>query len=148
VLLLVLGALLPTVVIAVAAVLFFTHRHHVDAKSAPVPAQSIPAFEACMKDEGADTPSMAANWRLLAAAADACKQHLPKGIPLPDFTPPAQPAQTPRDSFQECLRSVLAGLAGNGGTRFSRPSQKAYRNAVALCRSLAPGAPGQGRATT
>ena len=39
---------------------------------------------------------------------------------------------------------ALSGLGGGG--RFVRPSRATYQNAVALCRSLTPGAPGQGRA--
>jgi hypothetical protein len=140
---LVLGTLLPVVVAAAIVALVVTHRSH---SSGDAATRSPTAFASCMKDQGAETPSVRANVRLLRLAAAACKSHLPKGMPLPDFTIPAEPAQGAREAYQQCVRSALAGLSGGG--RFSRPSQKEFENAVALCRHLSPGAPGQGRATT
>jgi hypothetical protein len=138
----VLGTLIPLVAIGtIVAIIVSRHNHSAKVDT----GRSIAAFQACMKDEGADSPSVIANARLLQSDAVACKGHLPGGVVLPDFTQTTDgPPPDAQQAFAQCVRTALSGLGGGG--RFVRPSRAAYQNALALCRSLTPGAPGQGRA--
>lgn len=138
----VLGTLLPLIVVGTIVAIVITRHNH---SSKSDTGRSVAAFEACMKDEGAYTPSVLANSRLLQLDAVSCKGHLPRGTVLPDFTQTTEgPPADGQQALADCVRTALAGLGGGG--RFARPSQAAYQNALALCRSLTPGAPGQGRA--
>lgn len=140
---LVLGTFLPLLVIGGVVALVVTHRSH-----KPQPAfRSLAAFDACMVNQGANTPSVSANSRLLRLVAESCKGHLPKGTPLPVFAPPEGAAPTGREAFQQCVQSALAGSRGGGG-RLARLSRQALQNAVALCRTFAaPGGSGTGHIT-
>jgi hypothetical protein len=107
-----------------------------DKKPAAAAGRSIAAFTACMKEQGADSPSVQANARILRLDAIACKDHLPKGVQLPDFSEPAGGDQAGGNAFQQCMQSAYANLRGNRGGRIGGGSRKAFRDSESLCRSL------------
>jgi len=131
---LVFGTLLPVAIGVIALVVLLTNKHHKKPDAAT--GRSIAAFTACMKEHGADSPSVLANARILRLDAIACKNHLPKGVQLPDFGEPAGGDQAGGDSFQQCMRSAYFNLRGGGGGRFGSGSRKAFQDAQSLCRSL------------
>jgi len=131
---LVFGTLLPVAIGVIALVVFLTNKHH--RKPDVARGRSIAAFTACMKEQGADSPSVLANARMLRLAAIACKDHLPKGVQVPDFNEPAGDGRAGGDSFQQCMRSAYVNLRGGGGGRFGSASRKAFQDAQSLCRSL------------
>lgn len=127
------GTLLPVAVGVVALVVLLTNKHH---KTDAAAGRSIAAFTACMKEQGADSPSVQANGRMLNLDATACKDHLPKGVQLPDFNQPAGD-QSGGNAFQQCMQSAYVNLRGSAGPgRFGGGSRKAFQDAEALCRSL------------
>jgi len=131
---LVFGTLLPVAIGVVALVVLLTNKD--DKKPAAAAGRSIAAFTACMKEQGADSPSVQANARILRLDAIACKDHLPKGVQLPDFSEPAGGDQAGGNAFQQCMQSAYANLRGNRGGRIGSGSRKAFRDAESLCRSL------------
>jgi hypothetical protein len=137
---LVFGTLLPVAIGVVALVVLLTNKHHKQADAAD--GRSIAAFTACMKEQGADSPSVQANTRMLNLDAIACKDHLPKGVQLPNFSDTGGGDQAGGNAFQQCMQSAYVNLRGNSGGRIGSGSRKAFQDAVSLCRSLTqrPGA--------
>ena len=45
-------------------------------------------------------------------------------------------AQSPRQAFADCMRSMGAGSGSSGRGRFNRGPSESFRNAYAVCRSL------------
>ena len=131
---LVFGTLLPVAIGIVVLVVLLTNKH--DKKPDAAAGRSIAAFTACMKEQGADSPSVQANARILRLDAIACKDHLPKGVQLPDFNAPAGGDQAGGDAFRQCMQSAYANLRPGRGGRFGSGSRKAFQDAVSLCRSL------------
>ncbi len=136
---LVFGTLLPLVVVGAVVAAFVTHRSN---SSTDTAGRSLTSFEACMKDQGADAPSASSNVRLLRLDAEACKDHLPKGIPVPTYAEPSGPSETARQAFQQCVQSALASL--RGGSVRGVSSRQDIQRAVDFCRTVA--APGAGGA--
>jgi hypothetical protein len=133
---LVFGTLFPVAIGVVALVLLLTNKHHKKPDAAA--GRSVAAFTACMKQQGADSPSVQANTRILRLDAIACKDHLPKGVQLPDFSEPAGGGQAGGSAFQQCMQSAYVNLRGSArpGRFGGGSSRKAFQDAVSLCRSL------------
>jgi hypothetical protein len=130
---LVFGTLIPVVIGIVAVVMLLTNRHH---KPDAAVGHTITAFTACIVEQGANEPSERTNARMLNVDAAACRDHLPFGMALPDFTQTEDPEQAAgQDALQQCMQSAYANLSG-GGSRRGRPSRKAFQDALSLCRSL------------
>ena len=136
---LVFGTLLPVAVGVIVLVVVLTKHHK---KPDAAAGRSIAAFTACMKEQGADTPSVQANARMLNLDAIACKDHLPKGVGVPNFGDTGSPGQAGGNAFAQCMQSAYVNLRGSSGGRFGGPSRKAFQDAESLCRSLTqhPGA--------
>jgi hypothetical protein len=131
------GTILPLAVIAIVVVAIVNQRKHSTDGAA---GQSLTAFEACMRDQGAETPSERSNSRFLQQAAVACRGHLPKGMQLPSFTPAAPVDQATQQAFEQCMQEATANLRrrGPGGLGGSGVRQ-AFENAIAVCRRLVEG---------
>ena len=127
------GTILPLAVIAIAIVAIVNQRKH----STDAAGKSLTAFEACMRDQGAETPSERSNSRFLQQAAVACRRHLPTGMQLPSFTPSAPVDQATQQAFEQCMQEATANLRrrGPGGIGGSDVRQ-AFENAIAVCRRL------------
>jgi hypothetical protein len=113
-----------------------------DKKPDAAAGRSIAAFTACMQEQGANTPSVQANSRMLNLDAIACKDHLPKGVGVPNFSDTGSPGEAGGNAFQQCMQSAFVNLRGNGGSRFGGATRKAFQDAESLCRGLTqrPGA--------
>jgi hypothetical protein len=113
----------------------------------------VAAFESCMKDEGATSPTERSNSRFLQEDAQACRAHLPHGMALPSFEPPSGADQQTQRAFAECVQAATANISRSrfGGPFGGSSARDAFRNAIATCRSLIGtdrGAPPPAQTTT
>jgi hypothetical protein len=140
------GTFVPIAVIAIGIVAIVGQRKPA---SAAISGRSLAAFEGCMRDEGAATPTERSNSRFLQEDAEACKAHLPRGMALPSFQPPTGADQATQRAFSECMQAATANIPRS---RFRGPfgggsARDAFRNAIDTCRSLVGAGPnGQGNA--
>jgi hypothetical protein len=132
------GTLAPLLVIAVAAVVVLGHKNHKAAEG-----RSIAAFQACMHDQGADSPAERANFRFLQQDADACRNHLPQGMGVPNFQPPSDSDDSAREAFSACMQAALKNLPHGRSAFGSSSIRDAFRKAEETCRALVGG--GRGR---
>ena len=132
------GTIVPVVAVAAVLIALFDHRSH---HPAVVQGRSAAAFESCLQDQGALTPSAETNDALLRQAALACRRHVPALAPGGDRVAAAQQA------LQQCLQAATQhfrsdfapGRFGGGGARQS------FNSATALCRARAFAEPGGGQ---
>jgi hypothetical protein len=129
------GTFVPIVVIAIVIVAIVGQRKHA---SAAETGRSLTAFEACMKSEGATSPTERSNSRFLQQDAVACQEHLPKGMALPTFQAPSGADQASQRAFAECMQAATANISRSrlGGPFGGNSARNAFRNAIATCRSL------------
>jgi hypothetical protein len=135
------GTFVPIAVIAIVIVAIVgQHRH----ASAAEIGRSLTAFQACMKSEGATSPAERSNSRFLQQDAEACREHLPKGMQLPSFEPPSGADQATQQAFAQCMQAATANISRSrlGGPFGGGSARNAFRNAIATCRSLVGGQQG------
>jgi hypothetical protein len=134
------GTILPVVVIVIVVVAIVGQKKH---SSGAETGRSLAAFEACMRSEGASSATERSNSRFLEQDAQACKDHLPRGVAVPSFAPPSGADQASQRAFAECMQAATANSSrGRGGGPFGGSSARdAFRKAIATCRSLV-GEPG------
>jgi hypothetical protein len=90
-----------------------------------------------MKSQGASSPTERSNSRFLEQDAEACQEHLPKGMALPSFEPPSGADEASQRAFAECMQAATANISRRPGGPFGGSSARnAFRNAIATCRSL------------
>jgi hypothetical protein len=89
-----------------------------------------------MKSEGATSPTESSNSRFLQQDAQACQEHLPKGMALPSFEPPSGADQAAQRAFAECMQAATANISRSRGPFGGGSARNAFRNAIATCRSL------------
>jgi hypothetical protein len=129
------GTVVPVAIIAIVIVAIVGQKKHASAAGT---GRSLAAFEACMKAEGANSPTERSNSRFLEQDAQACEGHLPKGVAVPSFAPPSGADEAAQRAFTECMQAATANISRS---RVGRPfggnsARDAFRNAVATCRSL------------
>ncbi len=129
------GTFVPIVVIVILIVAVVGQRKHASAADT---GRSLAAFEACMKDQGASSATERSNSRFLQEDAQACRAHLPRGMALPSFEPPAGADEATQRAFSECVQAATANISRSSlGGRFGGGSARnAFRNAIDTCRSL------------
>jgi hypothetical protein len=121
-------------VIAIGVIAIVGQRKHASAAEI---GRSLTAFQACMKSEGATSPTESSNSRFLQQDAEACQAHLPKGMALPSFEPPSGADQAAQRAFAECMQAATANISrGRVGPFGGGSARNAFRNAIATCRSL------------
>jgi hypothetical protein len=128
------GTFVPVAVIVVVAVAIVSQKKHATAAT----GRSLASFEACMRSEGAATPSERSNSRLLEQDAVACRDHLPRGMAVPSFAPPSGADQAAQRAFSECMQAATANIRRSParGPFGGGSARKAFENAVAVCRAL------------
>jgi hypothetical protein len=128
------GTFVPIAIIVILIVAIVGQRKHA---SAAETGRSLTAFEACMKSEGATSPTERSNSRFLQQDAEACQDHLPKGMALPSFEPPSGADEASQRAFAECMQAATANISRSRVGPFGGGSARnAFRNALATCRSL------------
>jgi hypothetical protein len=129
------GTFVPIAIIVIVIVAIVGQRKHASAAEI---GRSITAFQACMKSEGATSPTERSNSRFLEQDAEACREHLPKGMDLPSFEPPSGADQAAQQAFAECMQAATANISRSrlGGPFGGGSARSAFRNAIATCRSL------------
>ena len=139
------GTIVPVAVIAIVAVAIVGQKKHA---SAAETGRSLAAFEACMRGEGASSPTERSNSRFLDQDAQACRGHLPKGMAVPSFAPPSGADEAAQRAFTECMQAATASISRSrvGGPFGGGSARDAFRNAVATCRSLVGTQQGSGGA--
>jgi hypothetical protein len=136
------GTFVPIAVIAIVIVGIAGQHKHAPAAEA---GRSLAAFEGCMHEQGADSPTQRSNSRFLQDDAEACRAHLPRGMTLPSFAPPSGADEAAQRAFSECVQAATANISRSraGGPFGGSSARDAFRNAIATCRSLV-GTGGQG----
>ena len=129
------GTFVPIAIIVIVIVAIVGQRKHA---SAAETGRSLTAFEACMRSEGATSPTERSNSRFLQQDAEACQEHLPRGMALPSFQPPSGADQAAQRVFAECMQAATANISRSrlGGPFGGSSARDAFRNAIATCRSL------------
>jgi len=129
------GTFVPIALVVIVVVAIVGQRKHA---SAAETGRSLTAFEACMKAEGATSPTERSNSRFLEQDAEACQEHLPRGMAMPSFQPPSGADQAARQAFDECMQAATANISRSrlGGPFGGGSARDAFRNAIATCRSL------------
>jgi hypothetical protein len=144
------GTFVPIALIVIVIVAIVGQHKHASAAGA---GRSLTAFQACMRSEGATSPTERSNSRFLQQDAEACQEHLPKGMALPSFQPPSGADQAAQQAFAECMQAATANISRSrlGGPFGGSSARNAFRNAIATCRSLVGtqhGAPPPAQTTT
>jgi hypothetical protein len=129
------GTFVPIAMIVIVIVAIVGQRKHASAAEI---GRSLTAFQVCMKSEGATSPTERSNSRFLEQDAEACREHLPKGMALPSFEPPSGADQAEQQAFAECMQAATANISRSrlGGPFGGGSARNAFRNAIATCRSL------------
>jgi hypothetical protein len=129
------GTFVPIAIIVIVIVAIAGQHKHASAAES---GRSLAAFQACMKSEGATSPTESSNSRFLQQDAEACQEHLPKGMAVPSFDPPSGADQAAQRAFAECMQAATANISRSrvGGPFGGSSARDAFRNAVATCRSL------------
>jgi len=139
------GTIVPVAAIAIVIVGVVGQRKHT---AAGATGRSLAAFEACMRDEGATSPAEGSNSRFLQQDAQACQEHLPRGMGLPSFQPPSGADEEAQRAFSECMQAATANISRSryGGPFSAGSARNAFRNAAQTCRSLIGTGPSPGTA--
>ena len=129
------GTFVPIALIVIVIVAIVGQHRHASAAGA---GRSLTAFQACMRSEGATSPTERSNSRFLQQDAEACQEHLPTGMALPSFQPPSGADQAAQRVFAECMQAATANISRSrlGGPFGGSSTRDAFRNAIATCRSL------------
>jgi hypothetical protein len=126
------GTLIPVLAIGVIAAVIITREH----SHAPV-VHSVAAYESCIRTAGLAARGATASVSLTHFRA--CQRLLPPGTVVENAQP--QGSGESQAAFEQCIRSAIAKLGGQGfGQRGPSP---ALETAEAVCRSL--GQPPTGR---
>ena len=137
------GTFVPIAVIVILIVAIAGQHKHASAADA---GRSLTAFESCMHEQGAGSPTQRSNSRFLQDDAEACRAHLPAGMAVPSFAPPSGADEAAQRAFSECVQAATASISRShraGGPFGGSSARDAFRNAIATCRSLV-GSGGQG----
>jgi hypothetical protein len=128
------GTFVPVAAIVILIVAIAGQHKHANAAE----GRSVAAFESCMKDQGATSPTERSNSRLLQEDAQACRTHLPRGMAVPSYQPPTGADQETQRAFAECVQAATANISRSrlGGPFGGSSARDAFRNAIATCRSL------------
>jgi hypothetical protein len=128
------GTIVPIAIIVIVIVAIVGQHKHASAAT----GRSLGAFQACMKSEGASSPTERSNSRFLQQDAEACQDHLPKGMALPSFEPPSGADEAAQRAFAECMQAATANISRSrlGGPFGGSSARNAFQNAIATCRSL------------
>jgi len=129
------GTFVPIAIIVIVIIAIVGQHKHASAAEA---GRSLTAFQACMKSEGATSPTERSNSRFLQQDAEACREHLPKGMAVPSFEPPSGADQATQQAFAQCMQAATANISRSrlGGPFGGGSARNAFRNAIATCRSL------------
>jgi hypothetical protein len=137
------GTFLPLVV-GVGVLIWALNQHGSPAPA--LPAQSIAAFEACLRahgtslGEGGKGPSQ--------PVLEACVNRLPPGTRLNGIGAQESAGQErAQRAFDQCMQSAMASVP-HGGRFGGAGARNAIQNAEELCRTLVDGSDGRPAATT